>query len=149
MNSKEEKRDTWDMYFMQMARYAASRATCDRKHVGCVLVKDKRIISTGYNGSMPGQPHCDDVGHELNSDGGCIRTSHAEASAITQAARFGIGTSDSIVYCTMMPCYTCAKLLVMAGVKEVVYLEDYRITRSVALFSDSGVKMRQIESVDH
>lgn len=116
-------RPDWDTYFMRMAALVATRATCDRKHVGAVLVDpDHRIVATGYNGSPPGVPHCDDAGHEL-SDGHCIRTIHAESNALDYA---GIPRARGCtLYVTVTPCYDCAKRIVAAGIKRVVYSEHY------------------------
>jgi dCMP deaminase len=118
-------RESWDQYFMRVAKLVATRATCDRKHVGAVIVRNNRILSTGYNGSLPGEPHCDDVGH-LMRDGHCERTVHAEANAIAHAAKYGISLKDSTLYVTASPCLTCFKLAVSAGVTRIVYEEFYR-----------------------
>lgn len=114
---------SWDDYFLEIATVVAERATCDRAHVGCVLVRDKRILSTGYNGSPSGQPHCDDEGHLLVA-GHCVRTVHAEVNAVIQAARHGVGTEGATAYVTHSPCYECAKVLVTAGVARIVYGEE-------------------------
>jgi dCMP deaminase len=122
------KRVSWDTYFMNIAVQVATRATCDRKHVGAVIVKNKTILSTGYNGSPRGLPHCDTVGHQLKEMGGkesCVRTVHAEANAIAQAARTGIAVEGASIYTTASPCYDCLKLLINAGIKEIVCLEFY------------------------
>jgi dCMP deaminase len=121
-------RKSWDAYFMDIAREVASRATCDRKHVGCVLVKDKYLIATGYNGSVAGLPHCDEVGHMM-VNGHCERTSHAEANAIVQAAKHGVSTDGATAYITASPCWTCFKLLASTGVRRIVYGEFYRDER--------------------
>lgn len=113
-------RPAWDTYFMQLARMAASRGTCDRAAVGCILTIDKRIVSTGYNGSPAGVSHCDDIGHLL-VNGHCIRTVHAEANAIADAARRGVAIAGATAYVTHAPCRTCAMLLVSAGVVRVVF----------------------------
>lgn len=118
-------RPSWDEYFMAMAHHAALRATCPRANVGVVLVKDKRIISTGYNGSPAGLPHCTEVGC-LMIDGHCQRAIHAEQNAIIQAALHGISTAGAVCYCTHYPCSTCAKLLINAGISRVVYHHHYR-----------------------
>ncbi len=112
-------RKSWDAYFMDIAREVASRATCDRKHVGCVLVKDKYLIATGYNGSVGGLAHCDEVGHMI-VNGHCERTSHAEANAIVQAAKHGVSTDGATAYITASPCWGCFKLLASAGVGRLV-----------------------------
>lgn len=119
-------RDSYDRYFMNIAKVVATRATCDRKHVGAVIVGlDRSILSTGYNGSMRFAAHCDDVGH-LMEDGHCIRTVHAEANAIAQAARHGVQIAGSTIYTTASPCFQCFKLIVNSGIREVIYGELYR-----------------------
>jgi len=102
----------------------ATRATCDRLHCGCVLVKDKRIISTGYNGSLPGVGHCDDVGHLMMNDH-CVATEHAERNAVANAARAGVSTLGATAYITHNPCWDCLKHLVSAGITKVVFDEVY------------------------
>ena len=122
----QRDRPEWDSYFMAQAYIAATRATCHRKHVGCVLVsQDNHVISTGYNGSPPGKPHCGDDNHEI-SDGHCIRTVHAEANAISQAARKGVSTLGARCYTTIIPCYDCAKLLITAGISHVAFHGFYQ-----------------------
>jgi dCMP deaminase len=117
-------RPDWDTYFIEIAQIVAKRSTCDRAHVGCVLVLENRILTTGYNGSPSGESHCDDAGHLL--DGGhCIRTIHAEINALLQAAANGVSTQFATAYVTHFPCYSCAKALVNAGIKRLVYAEDY------------------------
>lgn len=122
------QRPSWDEYFMEIANTIAKRATCDRGRSGCVVVKDKRILVTGYVGSPVGLPHCDEVGHlfkkMIHEDGHisthCVRTVHAEQNAITQAARFGIPLEGSTMYVKMTPCRTCAMLIINSGIKRVV-----------------------------
>lgn len=117
-----------DVYFMRIAETVSSRATCDRKKVGAVIVVDKQIVSTGYNGAPKGLPHCDDAGHELKDMGGresCVRTVHAEANAVAQAARHGVRVDGASVYTTASPCYDCMKLLINAGIKRIVSKEYY------------------------
>ena len=111
-------------YFMRIAELAATKATCDRAEVGAVLVKDGRIIATGYNGAPAGMSHCDDVGH-LMKDKHCIRTVHAEINCIIQAAKFGISIEDSILYVTHRPCHNCCKVLINANIDKVYYRIDY------------------------
>lgn len=124
--NKKQKRPTWDEYFMSIARATAKRSTCDRLHVGAVLVTDdKRIIATGYNGSISGHEHCDDIGH-LMYERGCKRTIHAEMNVILMCARHGIPTKDTILYVTHYPCPDCMKHINQAGIKEVVYEEFYQ-----------------------
>lgn len=120
-------RPSWDEYFLKLAASAATRGTCDRKQVGVILVRDKRVLATGYNGSQPGLPHCDDVGH-LMIDGGCQRTTHAEANAVAQAARYGTYLEGCTCYSTLSPCLSCYKLLVSAGIARIVCSETYRVS---------------------
>ena len=117
-------RTSWENYFLDLADLVATRATCDRLHVGCVLVRDKRIIATGYNGSLSGDIHCDDEGH-LMVDNHCVRTIHAEANALLQCAKFGISTDGASAYVTHTPCMRCATLLKMAGVAEILFRKEY------------------------
>jgi dCMP deaminase len=121
-------RTSWDEYFMEIARQVASRATCDRKHVGALLVRDRIILSTGYNGSIRGMPHCDEVGH-LMENGHCVATVHAEANAVLQAARTGVRIEGSSLYTTASPCWPCFKLVANAGIVRIVYGEFYRDPR--------------------
>ena len=132
-------RPSWDRYFLDLARAASTRATCDRLHVGVVLVRDKHVLSSGYNGSLPGAPHCDDVGHQIDSNGACVRTSHAEANAVASAARRGISLDGATAYLTDSPCRTCARLLVMAGVTSIVYEREYRLTEHLDELRAVGV----------
>ncbi len=119
-------RPPWDDYFMKIAEDVAVRSTCDRAAVGAVLVKDKHIISTGYNGSPAGLEHCDDVGH-LMIEGHCVRTVHAEVNAIIQAAVFGLATRDAVCYVTHFPCLNCTKMLINARISKLIYRNAYRI----------------------
>ncbi|MFR9296798.1 MAG: deoxycytidylate deaminase [Aedoeadaptatus pacaensis] len=137
-------RKSWDTYFMQITEIVASRSTCDRAFVGCVLVnKDHRIVSTGYNGSVAGNPHCDDVGHTMR-DGHCIATIHAEMNALLYCAKEGIPTKDTICYVTHFPCLNCTKALIQAGIREVVYKNAYRIDDyAVSLFEKNNITLRQ------
>lgn len=146
-------RISFDEYFMDMAVLASKRSTCERRQVGAVLVKDKRVIATGYNGAAKGVKHCDEKG-------GCIRQQlkiesgkeldicsavHAEQNAIVQAAYVGVSTKDSIMYVTVSPCFTCAKMMVNAGIKEVVIAGYYPDERTEALFIEAKVLMREID----
>lgn len=122
------KRLSYDEYFMKIAEVVASMATCDRKHVGAVIVLHKTVVSTGFNGAPRGMPHCDDVGHELKEMGGrqsCVRTVHGEANAIVQAARTGARVEGGTIYTTASPCYECMKLIINAGIFRVVCKEFY------------------------
>jgi len=121
----EKHRASWDEYFMAIARQVATRSTCDRKHVGAVIVRDRMILTTGYNGSIRGLEHCDEVGH-LMEDGHCVRTVHAEANAIVQAARNGMRIEGASIYVTASPCWGCFRLIANAGLVKVVFGEFYR-----------------------
>ena len=138
-------RKSWDTYFMQITEIVASRSTCDRALVGCVLVnKDHRIVSTGYNGSVAGNPHCDDVGHTMR-DGHCIATIHAEMNALLYCAKEGIPTKDTICYVTHFPCLNCTKALIQAGIREVVYKNAYRVDDyAISLFEKNHITLRQL-----
>lgn len=153
------ERPSWDEYFLKMVEMVGTRGTCDRGRSGCVIVKDKRILATGYVGSPVGIAHCDDVGHDMHTltkeDGTvsrhCLRTAHAELNAIANAARSGVSIDGSILYCKMVPCYTCAKTIINAGIKRVVALKDYHGSKkSKELFKQAGVKLeiinKEIES---
>jgi dCMP deaminase len=154
MNNDEQKtaqnnRPSWDEYFVQIMEIVGSRGTCDRGKSGCVIVKDKRIISTGYVGAPIGCKHCDEAGHEMHTvihednteSRHCIRTTHAEQNAIVQAARIGISTEGAVLYCKMTPCYVCAKMIINAGIIRVVALKDYHAgARSKDLFKEAGVE---------
>lgn len=122
------QRVSWDHYFMNIARVVASRSTCDRKQVGAVIVRDKTILSTGYNGSIRGLPHCDEVGHMMEN-GHCVATIHAEANAILQAAKNGVRIEGATIYTTASPCWPCFKLIANAGLVRVVFGEFYRDER--------------------
>ncbi|MFO0611044.1 MAG: cytidine/deoxycytidylate deaminase family protein [Polyangiaceae bacterium] len=137
-------RATWDEYFMRIARDVATRATCDRKHVGAVIVRDKSILATGYNGSIRGLGHCDDEGH-LMEDGHCVRTIHAEANAVIQAARNGVRIDEATIYVTASPCWNCFKMIANAGLKKIVYGEFYRDERVFAIADKLGIEIKRLE----
>jgi dCMP deaminase len=138
------KRISWDQYFMNIAVQAATRATCDRKHVGAVIVRDKTILSTGYNGSIRGLPHCDDAGHMMDN-GHCVATVHAEANAIIQAAKNGTSIDGADIYVTASPCWNCFKLIANSGIKRIVFLEFYRDERILSVAEQAGIKLEQLE----
>lgn len=121
------QRPSWDDYFMSIAKIVATRSTCDRLRAGAVLVKNNRIISTGYNGAPPGLPHCDgEEGHKME-EGHCVRTVHAEENCVLQAAAVGgASTAGSTIYTTYSPCYHCFKKLAVGGIKKVVAGAVYR-----------------------
>jgi dCMP deaminase len=138
------KRPSWDDYFLKVAMLVSERATCPRMHCGCVLVKDKQILSTGYNGSIPGDVHCEDAGC-LIVDKHCIRTIHAEMNAILQCSSHGINTKDATAYVTNMPCTNCAKGLITAGIKEVVIFSDYHDTMAEKFFKIAHVNIKRLK----
>ena len=140
MVARTTPRPTWDEYFMDIAFGVAERSTCDRAHVGAVLVRDRRMLTTGYNGAPAGLPHCDEVGH-LMIDGHCVRTLHAEQNAIIQAALHGIGTQDGTAYVTHQPCLNCAKMLINAGIRRVVYAGNYPDENSRLFLTQAGVEL--------
>ncbi len=145
-----DKRPSWDEYFIEIMRSVAKRATCDRGKSGCVIARDNRILVTGYVGSPKGTPHCDEAGHELkktmHDDGSvsqhCVRTTHAEQNAICQAAKLGISVDGATLYCSMTPCYVCAKMLINAGIRRVVCEKRYHQGQdSERIFRLAGVKL--------
>ena len=147
---------------MSIAELVGSRSTCARGRSGCVVVRDKRILVTGYVGSPAGLAHCDDIGHEmnkvLNDDGTksehCVRTAHAEQNAIAQAAKLGVSIDGAVLYCHMVPCYICAKILINSGIKKVIVTKDYhRSQRTKEIFSEAGIKLQilnnEVEDYKH
>jgi len=137
------KRPGWDEYFIKLAMLASERATCPRMHCGCVLAKHKNVIATGYNGSIPGDEHCEDVGC-LVVDNHCVRTVHAEMNALVQAAKRGNVVDGATAYVTNMPCTTCAKALITAGIKRVVIFSDYHDTLATEFFAKGNVRIDKI-----
>jgi len=134
-------RPPWDDYFMKIAEDVALRSTCDRLSVGAVLVKEKHIVSTGYNGSPAGLEHCDDVGH-LMVEGHCVRTVHAEVNAIIQAAVFGLATRDAVCYVTHFPCLNSTKMLINARISKLIYKNSYRIDPiAIEFLKTAGVEV--------
>ena len=125
---------------MRIAVEVSSRATCDRKHVGAVIVRDKSILATGYNGSIRGLSHCDEDGHMME-DGHCVRTIHAEANAIIQAARNGVRIEGATVYVTASPCWGCFKMIANAGISRIVFGELYRDTRIFGFSEKLGITL--------
>jgi len=130
----------WDEYFMKIAMDVASRSTCSRKNVGAVIVRDRNILSTGYNGSIAGMPHCDDVGHMMENDH-CIATIHAEANAIIQAAKHGVMINGASIYTTASPCWSCFKIIVNAGMRRIFFGELYRDERIFSVAARLGVEV--------
>ena len=156
MVKKAEKKTTkrvrpsWDEYFMQLVETIGLRGTCDRGYNATILVKDKRILATGYVGSPIGAPHCDDVGHEMHTVTGedgkpsrhCVRTIHSELNAVANAARVGVALNGATLYLKFLPCYTCAKVIINAGISRVVCWRDYHVSvRSKEIFKDAKVKV--------
>ena len=137
------QRASWDEYFMAIGRVVAARSTCDRKHVGAVIVRDRIILATGYNGSIRGLSHCDDEGH-LMEDGHCVRTVHAEANSIVQAARTGVRIDGADIYVTASPCFGCFKLIANAGLARIVFGEFYRDERIFTLSKALGITLEHL-----
>ncbi|MBU0561889.1 MAG: dCMP deaminase [Bacteroidetes bacterium] len=125
----------------------SERATCPRMHCGCVLVKDKQILATGYNGSIPGDDHCEDAGCKV-VDNHCIRTIHAEMNAILQCSSHGVNTNGAMAYITNMPCTNCSKSLIAAGIKEIYIFTDYHDTLAEEFFQIAGVKINRLPIPD-
>ncbi len=135
-----DQRADWHTYFMNIARQVATRSTCDRKHVGAVIVRARTILSTGYNGSIRGLAHCDEVGH-LMEDGHCVRTVHAEANAIAQAARNGVAIDGAEIYITASPCWGCFRLLANSGIQRISYGEFYRDVKIHDFAEEAGIEL--------
>jgi len=130
----------WHTYFMNIAHQAATRSTCPRKHVGAVIVRDKTILSTGYNGSIRGMPHCDEAGHDMENDH-CVATIHAEANAIIQAAKNGVRIEDGELYTTASPCWSCFKLIANSGIRRIYFGEFYRDEKSIRVARQLGIEL--------
>ncbi len=138
--TEHTQRASWDEYFMQIAVTVASRATCDRKHVGAVIERGRTILATGYNGSVGGLEHCDEVGHMME-DGHCVRTIHAEANAVIQAARNGVRIEAASIYVTASPCWQCFKMIANAGIRRIVFGEFYRDQRIFEVAHRLGIAL--------
>ncbi len=146
-------RKSKDVYFSEIADLVSTRSTCLRNHVGAVIVKDSQILSTGYNGAPKGLPHCEELGgcmrerlgvksgerHEL------CRGLHAEQNAIIQAAFHGVSVDGAKLYCTTRPCSICTKMIINAGITEVIYMEDYQDSLAIELVGQSNLKVRQVK----
>ena len=130
---------------MDIAKQVATRATCDRKHVGAVVVRDRTILSTGYNGSIRGMPHCDEVGHMMEN-GHCVATVHAEANAILQAAKNGVRIDGATLYTTASPCWPCFKLVANSGCVRIVYGEFYRDPRIFEVAAQLKLELVSLEA---
>jgi dCMP deaminase len=150
MDSK--RRPSWDEYFMTITRQVAERSTCLRAKVGAVIVRDRNILATGYNGSPAGLPHCNEVGcliYEARTPDGdvelnCYRTIHAEMNAITQAAKNGAAIRDAVIYVTHTPCIHCMKVLINTGISTVYYEKDYKPHTIAELLKYSSIKIVQL-----
>lgn len=149
-------RKSKDVYFLEIADLVSSRSTCIRNQVGAVIVKESQILSTGYNGAPKGLPHCEDVGcirNELGVKPGerheLCRGLHAEQNAIIQAAYHGVSVRDAIIYCTTRPCSICTKMIINAGIHEIVYIDEYKDDLAAQLVEEAGMKLRQVDVHRH
>ncbi|MCX5845820.1 MAG: cytidine/deoxycytidylate deaminase family protein [Deltaproteobacteria bacterium] len=150
-SDKRNRRPTWDVYFMDIADLVSKRSTCLRRSVGAVLVKDRRVLATGYNGAPSGLHHCLDVGclrEQLGVPSGerheLCRGLHAEQNAIIQAALHGVSVNGSTLYCTNHPCIICAKMIINAGIITVVAKADYRDKLAEDILEEAGVEVSRI-----
>lgn len=142
-------RPSWDEYFMLLAQATSFRSSCSRAKVGAILVVERQIVATGYNGAPAGTPNCLEAGHRM-IEGHCLRTVHAEQNAIAQAAKRGVSSRGATIYCTHKPCIHCIKLLINAGIIEIVYAESYRPDDEESRFADEllaqvGIVVRRLE----
>lgn len=151
-NGKNDHRPSWDEYFMKLAKEVATRTTCMRRAVGAVIVKERRILATGYNGVPTGLAHCAETGclrEQLGVPSGqkheLCRGLHAEQNAIIQAARYGINISGASIYVNTQPCVVCAKMLINAGIQEIVYANPYPDELAMSLLAESGIRLRVFE----
>jgi len=148
-----DSRIGWDEYFIKIAEMVSDRSTCNRAKIGAVIVKDRSILATGYNGSPAGQPHCTDVGclvyKSTDPDGvteeNCFRTIHAEINAITQEAKNGTMINGADIYVTASPCYHCLKTLINTGIKRIFYLKPYKLEKIKPLLESSHVELIEIK----
>ena len=143
--SQHAERPSWDEYFMQITFQVARRSTCPRAAVGAVIVRNKRILTTGYNGAPAGLPHCTEVGCLMVS-GHCVRTLHAEQNAIIQGALHGVDVSGSTLYVTHQPCLACAKMIINAGIVRVVYAGQYPDPIACSFLMEAGVELNKYET---
>ena len=145
----DSPRPNWDRYFLDLCEAVFKRATCDRGRAGCVIVKDKRIMTTGYVGAPAGLPHCDEIGHDMRKvithddkiTQHCVRTLHAEQNAIIQGALHGVDVSGSTIYVTHQPCLICAKMIINAGIQRVVYAGHYPDEIARGFLEEAGVEL--------
>lgn len=150
MSDEGRERASWDDYFMAIAKVVSSRSTCDRKFVGAVIVRNRTILSTGYNGSIRGLPHCSEVGHMMENNH-CVATIHAECNAILQAARNGVMIDGSTLYVTASPCWNCFKAAANSGIQRICYGEFYRDERTFEVAKQAKIELVHIpigEAVD-
>ena len=138
-------RASWDEYFMSIAQVVATRSTCPRKYVGAVIVRNRTILSTGYNGSIRGMPHCSDEGHMMEN-GHCVATIHAEANAIIQAAKNGVNIDGAAIYVTASPCWNCFKQIANSGIRRICYGEFYRDERIFQVAERLGIDLLHLQS---
>lgn len=142
------KRLSWEQYFMAQANLVALRSTCTRLNVGAVIVRENRIIASGYNGSVHDGAHCIDEGCYI-VDGHCVRTVHAEANALLQCAKFGVATNETELYVTHFPCLQCCKQIIQAGIKRIYYEHDYRNHElAIQLFKEANISLKQVSLTD-
>jgi len=151
--SKKVKRPSWDKYFIDIARLISTRSTCLRRKVGAIIVKNRRILATGYNGTPSNISHCDEVGclrDKLNIPSGerheLCRGLHAEQNVLLQAALYGISVKDSVLYCTNQPCSICAKMLINAGIQEIVVADGYPDKMAKDFLKEAGINIRIIKT---
>nr|WP_035720783.1 ComE operon protein 2 [Gracilibacillus boraciitolerans] len=143
------ERISWHQYFMAQSHLLALRSTCQRLMVGATIVRDKRIIAGGYNGSVSGSVHCIDEGCYI-IDGHCVRTIHAEMNALLQCAKFGASTDKAEIYVTHFPCLNCCKAIIQSGIKTVYYAEDYKNhPYAIDLFKEANVQVEKVELDQH
>ncbi|MDQ0158686.1 ComE operon protein 2 [Alkalibacillus salilacus] len=139
------ERISWDQYYMSQSHLLALRSTCERLAVGATIVRDKRVIAGGYNGSPSGSVHCIDEGCKL-IDGHCVRTIHAEVNAILQCAKFGVATEGAEIYVTHFPCLNCCKTIIQSGIKKIYYAHDYKNhPYAIELLQEAGVEFEKVE----
>lgn len=151
--SRVQNRPSWDTYFMNITSLVAQRSTCTRRAVGAIIVKDKRILTTGYNGAPSGIRHCLEVGclrETMNVPSGerheLCRGIHAEQNAIIQAAYHGVSVKDAVLYCTNLPCSICAKMIINAGINNICYQTGYADVMSEEMFEEAGVEVIKYDS---
>ena len=152
--AQKDARPSWETYFMNITNLVAERSTCLRRAVGAVIVKDKRILSTGYNGAPTGLRHCLEVGclrEQLGVESGKMhelcRGIHAEQNAIIQAAYHGVSVKDASLFCTNQPCSICARMIINAGIRKIFFQSSYADTLAEELLDEAGIELKKIDSV--